>query len=54
MFMQVQRGEITQEEWVVEINKIKQQFPYVDADIEMEVGEPAVIAAYNESLEEGI
>jgi len=35
MFMKVQRGEITQEEWVAEINKIKEQFPYVDADIEI-------------------
>ena len=41
MFLEVQRGEITNEEWLAEINRIKEQFPYVDADVEMEVGEPA-------------
>ena len=41
MFMEVQRGEITQEQWTAEINRIKERFPYVDADIQMEVGEPA-------------
>ena len=41
MFLEVQRGEKTNEEWLVEINKIKEQFPYVDADVEIEVGEPA-------------
>ncbi len=42
MFMEVQRGDITQEEWLLEINNIKQQFPYVDTDLQIEVGEPAV------------
>ena len=39
MFMQVQRGEITNQQWLDEIQKIKNKYPYVEADVEIDVSE---------------
>ena len=37
MFMQVQRGELTMEEWQAAINNIKTKFPYVTEDLELDI-----------------
>mgnify|MGYP003661048198 FL=1 len=36
LFMQVQRGEISSEEWQVAVQNIKDRFPYVTEDVSVE------------------
>lgn len=36
LFMQVQRGEIPAEQWTAKIQEIKDRFPYVTADMEVD------------------
>ena len=39
MFMQVQRGEITKDVWEAKIQEIKDRFPYVTDDLELDIPE---------------
>lgn len=36
MFMQVQRGEVTMEQWQAKVQEIKDRFPYVTEDLQIE------------------
>lgn len=40
LYMQMQRGEVTMEEWQSKIDEIKAKFPYVDEDLVLDVEYP--------------
>jgi hypothetical protein len=40
MFIMVQRGEITNDEWLAKIQEIKDRFPYVTEDLFMDIEYP--------------